>query len=130
MRSDRSVAGFTLIEVLAALAILAWALGGAIYMVHQYADQRAHMTNKLFASQVAWNGLMENYRHAEGWLSNSERGGKPRRGTQSQHGQDWRWKVTIKPALGEDLFRYQADVGLADSDRISSSLSLYIVEEQ
>ncbi|MGB1158551.1 MAG: type II secretion system protein GspI [Porticoccaceae bacterium] len=130
MRSDRSAAGFTLIEVLAALAILAWALGGAIYMVHQYADQRAHMTNKLFASQVAWNGLMENYRHAEGWLSNSERGGKPRRGTQSQHGRDWRWKVTIKPALGEDLFRYQADVGLADSDRISSSLSLYIVEEQ
>ncbi len=129
MSAVRGAAGFTLIEVLAALAILAWALGGAIYMVHQYADQRAHMTNKLFASQVAWNGLMENYRHAEGWLSNSERGGKPRRGTQSQHGRDWRWKVTVKPALGKDLYRYQAEVGLIDSDRINSSLSLYIVEE-
>lgn len=121
--------GFTLIEVVAALAILGWALSGAIYTVHHYAGQRAQLSDKLFASQVAWNSLMENYRYAEKWTSSAERGGKPRKGTEQQHGRDWQWKVTIKPAMGKDFYRYQAEVGASNTERNLSTLSLYIVED-
>jgi len=121
--------GFTLIEVVAALAILGWALSSAIYVVHQYADQRARLSDKLFASQVAWNSLLENYRYAEQWTSTAERGGKPRTGTEQQHGRDWQWRITIKPALGKDFYRYEAEVKAGNMDRNLSTLSLYIVED-
>lgn len=130
MKYFRSDSGFTLIEVVAALSILGPTLGSAIFVVHQYADERVHLNNKLFASQVAWNSLLENHRYAEGWTSPSERGGKPRKGSEQQQGRDWQWKVSIKPALGKDFYRYQADVIADDSDHTISSLALYIVENQ
>ena len=121
--------GFTLIEIVVALAILGPTLGSAIYMIHQYADERVRLSNKVFASQVAWNSLLENHRHAEKWTSASERGGKPRKGSEQQQGRDWQWTITIQPALGKDFYRYQADVVSADSGRTVSSLALYIVED-
>ena len=129
MRRHRRDLGFTLIEVVVALSILGPTLGSAIYMVHQYADERVRLNNKVFASQVAWNSLLENYRYVEGWTSLSERSGKPRKGTEKQQGRDWQWKITVKPALGKDFFRYQADVVAADSGSTVSSLALYIVED-
>ena len=41
--------GFTLIEVVVALGILGLVLGGAISTVHQYADQRNHLSAKTFS---------------------------------------------------------------------------------
>lgn len=129
MKHHRRHLGFTLIEVTVALLILGSTLGSAIYMIHQYADERLHLSNKVFASQVAWNSLLENHRHTEGWVSSSERGGKPRKGSEEQHGRDWQWQITIKPALGKDFYRYQADVVSPDTGRTVSSLALYIVED-
>ncbi len=129
MNHHRRHSGFTLIEVTVALFILGPTLGSAIYMIHQYADERLRLSNKVFASQVAWNSLLENHRHAQEWTSSSERGGKPRKGSEEQQGRDWQWKITVKPALGKDFYRYQADVVDADSGRTVSSLALYIVED-
>jgi type II secretion system protein I len=128
MKRYRRNSGFTLIEVVVALFILGPTLGSAIFVVHQYADERVRINHKVSASQVAWNSLLENHRYAEGWTTASERGGKPRQGSEKQQGRDWRWKVTIKPALGKDFYRYQADVVAEGSDRRASSLALYIVE--
>lgn len=44
----RSAAGFTLIEVVVALAILSWVLGGALYLVQQYADERLKLRQGFF----------------------------------------------------------------------------------
>jgi len=129
VKNARHSSGFTLIEVVVALAILGWALGGAISMVYQYADQRSRLSNQLFSSQVAWNRLLERYRYAEGWVGPSERGSRPRKGVEQQYGQDWRWKVEVKPAMGKDMYRYEAQVGLEDSERNLSALSLYIIED-
>lgn len=73
MRYSVRYSGFTLIEVVVALGILGLVLGGAISTVHQYADQRSHLSNKTFSSQVAWNTLMDQYRYSEGWIGRAER---------------------------------------------------------
>lgn len=129
MKNSRHKFGFTLIEVMVALVVLSLVLVGAISMVHQYADQRAHMSNKLFSTQVAWNALLDQYRYTEGWVDNSERGSKPLKGQAEQYGQNWRWKVEIEPAMGKDMYRYEVQVSREGSDRISSSLALYVIEE-
>lgn len=121
-------AGFTLIEVVVALAILGLVLGGAISTVHQYADQRGYLNSKMISSQVAWNTLMDKYRHAEGWVGQKDKGGLKQKGMQSQSGQDWNWFLEVKPAVGKDLYRYEARVQLRGSDRTSSALTLYLIE--
>ncbi|MDG1693267.1 MAG: type II secretion system minor pseudopilin GspI [Porticoccaceae bacterium] len=129
MKYSSSRSGFTLIEVVVALFILSIVLGGAISTVHQYADQRNHMSNRTFSSQVAWNVLMEQYRFSEGWVSNSDRSGNLKKGEQAQYGRDWNWKTTVEPAVGKDLYRYEAKISAAGSDQIISSLALYIIED-
>ncbi|CAI8341398.1 MAG: type II secretion system protein [Porticoccaceae bacterium] len=121
--------GFTLIEVVVALGILGLVLGGAISTVHQYADQRSHLSKKTFSSQVAWNVLLEQYRYAEGWVSGSESSSRNKKGDQTQYAFDWKWELEVEPAVGKDLYRYEAKVSADGSDRITSSLSLYIIED-
>ena len=125
---SNSKSGFTLIEVVVALAILGLVLGGAISTVHQYADQRGYLNSKMISSQVAWNTLMDKYRHAEGWVGQKDKGGLKQKGMQSQSGQDWNWFLEVKPAVGKDLYRYEARVQLRGSDRTSSALTLYLIE--
>ncbi len=131
MSRHRSSRGFTLIEVVVAIFILSLVLGGAISMVHQYADQRGRISSKLFASQVAWNTLLEQYRYAqgEGWVARSERANRPNKGVEQQHGQNWRWQTQVEPAMGKDMYRYEVRVGLENDQRTISALSLYIIED-
>ena len=129
MKNAYHRSGFTLIEVAAALMILSLVLTGAISMVHQYADQRSKLSNQQFSSQVAWNRLLDRYRYAEGWVDSSERGSAPRKGVEQQYGQDWRWNIEVKPAMGKDMYRYEAQVGPQGSDCNLSALSLYIIED-
>jgi len=44
----KSAAGFTLIEVVVALAILSWVLGSTLYVVQQYADERLKLRQGFF----------------------------------------------------------------------------------
>ncbi|MGB0669150.1 MAG: type II secretion system protein, partial [Porticoccaceae bacterium] len=46
----KPVAGFTLIEVAVALAILSWVLGSTLYVVQQYADERLKLRQGFFAT--------------------------------------------------------------------------------
>lgn len=123
-----SKAGFTLIEVVVALAILGLVLGGAISTVHQYADQRGYLNGKMISSQVAWNALLDKYRHSESWVGEADIGGMKQKGVESQNGQDWNWFLEVKPAVGKDLYRYEAKVQLRGSGRNSSALTLYLIE--
>lgn len=50
-------------------------------------------------------------------------------GRQTQYGLDWNWNLTVEPAMGKDLYRYEAKVSAVNSDRVTSALSIYIVED-
>lgn len=132
MNCCKRKSGFTLIEVVVALGILGLVLGGAIFTVNQYADQRGFINTKMIGSQVAWNVLVDQYRRAERWAIKSGAKGKyggAKKGVEKQFGQDWVWELDIEPAVGKDMFRYEASVSLRGSDRRVSSLSLYIIQD-
>ncbi len=132
MKSFKKKSGFTLIEVVVALAILGLVLGGAISTVNQYADQRGFINTKMIGSQVAWNVLIDQYRRSENWAVKSgykRSSGNVKKGVEKQNGTDWTWELDIEPAVGKDMFRYEASISLRGSDRRVSSLSLYIIED-
>jgi type II secretion system protein I len=126
-RRAKSTAGFTLIEVAVALAILSWVLGSTLYVVQQYADERLKLRQGFFATQVSWNRLLERYQHAQGWVPTTDRSTRQSKGVDQQIEQSWRWEMKIKAAMGEDLYRYEVSAGPEDSDRSSGSLALYLV---
>jgi prepilin-type N-terminal cleavage/methylation domain-containing protein len=90
MKCSNKKSGFTLIEVVVALAILGLVLGGAISTVNQYADQRGFINTKMIGSQVAWNVLVDQYRRSENWVVKSGykgRSGDVKKGVEKQNGQ-------------------------------------------
>ncbi len=52
-------AGFTLLEVMVALFVVAVAMGGAIKVIENSAQNTSRMTDKTFASWVAMNKITE-----------------------------------------------------------------------
>jgi len=119
--------GFTLIEVAVALAIIAWVLGSAIFVVSQYADERLRMRDKFLASQVSWNQLMDQYLKARQWLPVERRGLNEETGEEKQGGRIWYWNMDVKAAMGKDFYRYQINTGPSRDDVSTASQFLYLV---
>ena len=122
--------GFTLIEVLVALTILAWVLGSVFFAVSQYADERLMMRERFYENQVAWNQLLDNYQKSRGWSSVTENTQIELQGVEEQGGRNWNWQLQIVPAMGKDLFRYQARVSSADETGSQSVLTMYLLNAQ
>ena len=103
-------AGFTLIEVVVALAILGWVLGSVLSLVSQYADDRLRMQERFLGQQVAWNQLMEEYRLSRGWVAVGEAGSSEEAGEQWAGGRNWQWQLDLEEAAGEGLWRHEVQV--------------------
>ena len=123
----RRAAGFTHIEVAVALTILGWVMGSALYLVQQYADERVRLREQFYSAQVSWNHLVEHYQDAERWTERNNKSKRPTKGVDDQGGYDWRWELEVKEAMGNDLYRYEVEVGLPDSDRNRAALFVYLV---
>jgi type II secretion system protein I len=120
--------GFTLIEVMVALFILSLVLGSAVQMVHQYSDERLRIRERFFANQVAWNHLFERYQHSQKWTASAGLSNLTTKGVDKQAGQDWRWEIKVEKAMGQDLYRYQAQSGSVNSKNYQATLAVYLVE--
>lgn len=85
----RNTAGFTLIEVLVAMAVLAIALGAIIRSVGQTVTNLAYVRDKTFAHWVGMNRLAE-IQVLGVQLTGTDTG------SEKLGGQEWFWKTTAK----------------------------------
>jgi general secretion pathway protein I len=102
--------GFTLVEVLVALVVVALALGALARTTGQAADTLFEAERRTLALWVASNRLAELTLEAR--LEPGRRSGQTRMG-----GRDWRWQTDIAPAPGGDLWRIDVTVADAGDDR-------------
>lgn len=101
--------GFTLLEVLVALAILTMGLGTVIKVAGGQASQLSYLKDKTIALWIANNKANE--MQLDAW---------PSTGTSTGHefmaNQDWSWKVKVSNTADKDLRRLDIDVNREDEN--------------
>ncbi|MAT94666.1 MAG: type II secretion system protein GspI [Halioglobus sp.] len=107
--------GFTLVEVMVALAVVAVALPALLTTLYQQADDTAYLRDKALAHMVAANRLQETRLVVA--ATRTLAAGKSS-GEEQMAGRDWYWWVDIAPAPGgvDNFFRIDIDVA-ADPQR-------------
>jgi general secretion pathway protein I len=103
--------GFTLIEVMVALAVVAIALPALMVSLYQHVDATGHLRDKSLARMVAANKLEELriLSKARRALPSGEQ-----TGVASMAGRDWYWTVTSEPTVSENLFQFEIDVAASE----------------
>lgn len=106
-RAD-AAAGFTLIEVLIAVAVLAIALGASLDALNVFSDTQVRLRERYLGHLTAWN-VMTDYRNerlqapaADGFASLSTEG------SEEQGGSIWQWSLQRKERREEDAEQAQA----------------------
>jgi len=107
--------GFTLLEVLVALAVVAVALAALARAGSQAIDTQAALEERTLALWVADNVLAE--MRLEAGLSPGRRQGQARLGER-----DWHWDALIQPAPGGGLLRIDVAV-YAERSRLAPVVS-------
>ena len=110
--------GFTLLEVLIALAVLALAMGAAIKATSDYTSNQSYLRDRTLAMWVARNVLVE-YQVKGEWLSVGER-----KGTREMGNQEWRWLARISQTEEAELRRLDVEVYPLDSDDDENPVSV------
>ncbi len=102
--------GFTLMEVLVALAVVAIGLGALIKISGQYASNAAYLQHKTLAQWIAENKATEY----------SLKGKFPaigrKEGDITMASQEWRWRVKVSKTEDKRLRRLDIDVILEEGD--------------
>jgi general secretion pathway protein I len=106
----RDSRGFTLLEILIALAVLALAMGAVIKATSDYTGNHAHLHARTMATWVARNVMIE-FQVTDEWPKVGER-----KGSREMGNQEWRWVARISQTDEAELRRLDVDVMLADSD--------------
>lgn len=106
MRRER---GFTLLEVLVALAVLALALGALIKGGAENATNAGYLRDKTFAQWIAMNEIAR-MQLEPAWPAVGER-----KGTEEMAGREWRWEAKVSETFDETVRRVDVKVrGLED----------------
>jgi len=106
-------AGFTLVEVMVALAIVAIALPALVFAYLQYVDSTGYLRDKLLATQIVEN------KWAEVQLLNAEKNfnldGEQRGQYELAEG-TWYWCLEKEKTEVAGFFRYELSVSQAEDD--------------
>lgn len=119
MRADR---GFTLVEVMVALAVVAIALPALLVSLNQQVDSTAYLRDKSVAHMVAANKLTEIRilaRARQSLLQGRDSG------VTTMVGRDWYWWVDSKPTAVEGFYRISIQVA---AEETSQDQPLYSLE--
>lgn len=114
----RSTRGFTLIEVLAAVAILAIAMAALISGMARYAGNASHLREKTLALIVAHNRLAQ-FELEPAWPSEGRSDGDTELG-----GIRWRWEAEVKKTPDDSLRRVDISVHREDDKEKSTVANL------
>lgn len=109
--------GFTLLEVMFALLIVALTMGAIIETGGYSAKRTAQLTEKTIASWIAQNQVTL-YRAKRTWTSESTKSG-----IVEMADSEWRWKMKISKTDEPLLRRLDVDVYLADGSDIKASVT-------
>ena len=119
------VGGFTLLEVLIALAVLALSMGAAIKAASDYTSNQAYLRDRTIAMWVARNVLVR-FQVEKEWPKVGER-----KGTEEMGRREWRWLGVISQTEEAELRRLDVKVFALDSeddDAPRSVLSGFLVQ--
>jgi len=108
--TNRQVTGFTLLEVLVALAVLALTMGAVIKAVGDYTGNQAYLRDRTLAVWVARNVL------AEQQLESAWPGVGEIKGNSDMGGREWSWLATVTQTEEEELRRLDVEVHMIDDD--------------
>ncbi|MBI5463228.1 MAG: type II secretion system minor pseudopilin GspI [Gammaproteobacteria bacterium] len=103
--------GFTLLEVLVALAVLALALAAAVSAAAAYVGNQAYLQERTLAHWVARNVLIE-LQLEQPWPGTGERSDTVRMADL-----DWTWQATIDETPEKDMRRVTLKVWLGEDDK-------------
>ncbi len=120
-RSERT-AGFTLVEVMVALAIAGLSLAAVAASISQMVDAGAAMQERTYASWIAQNKITELR------LANVVPEVSQTNGELQYAALEWAWRATISETGVENLFRVEVAVSYAGSDDIIRTVTGFIGE--
>jgi general secretion pathway protein I len=107
---SRRFGGFTLLEVLIALVVLALTMGAVIRAVGGYTGNQAYLRDRTLATWVARNVLVDQ-QVKDAWPGVGEL-----KGTTESGGREWRWLGTVSQTEEEDLRRLDVEVRPIDAE--------------
>ncbi len=110
----RRASGFTLIEVLVALAIAAMGLGAALSVVSNSARNAGYFRDRTFASWIAQNRI------TEARLAATMPSVDKTTGDLDYAGQKWKWEQSVTQTEVAGLRRIDVSVRQADADPAGS----------
>lgn len=105
------IIGFTLLEVLVALAILAIALTAILRTTAQHIDNAIYLREKTIAHWVAMNVFTE-LQVTNQWLAMGESSGKT-----AMAKQEWYWKIRVSATPDPELRRIEIQVKKQADDK-------------
>ena len=113
MRRGSVQTGFTLVEVMVALAIVAIALPALVFAYLQYVDSTGYLRDKLLATQIVEN------KWAEVQLLNAEKNFNldgEQRGQYELAERTWYWRLKKEKTEVDGFFRYELSVSQAEDN--------------
>lgn len=108
---SRLAGGFTLIEALVALLVVAVAYAGVITALSRFADQRWMIEKRNFAHRLAWNQLVDSYLRNMGAIQSGKTKSDDK-GSIEFHSTNWQWQRNDQRTAEGSLTRYQVDVSI------------------
>ena len=96
--------GFTLIEVIIAMAIVALSFAALLTALQSFSQQHIGLRNRIWSQSVAWNKAVNIHIEARTKLAGRESGKSDMLQTA------WRWQVEVNK-MNDGLYRVDVDAG-------------------